>query len=154
MNDSLRVQLRPSRTLAVALAVGHLLALVAAATGLPSAAASLVVLGLALSLYHHLRLAMHRSALAVAALTLSADGRFAVADPAGGWLPAELRHSAVPAAWLTVLAARDRTGRSRTAVILPDAVDPEAFRRLRVWLRWRMTSPARGREGANTDGPG
>jgi toxin CptA len=154
LNDSLRVQLRPSRTLAAALAVGHLLALGAAATGLPGAAASLVVLGLGLSLFHHLRLAMHRSALAVAALTLSADGRCAVADPAGAWLPAELTHSAVPAAWLAVLGARDNAGRSRTAVILPDAVDPEAFRRLRVWLRWRMTSLANGREGANTDGPG
>jgi len=154
LNDSLRVQLRPSRTLATALAVGHLLALGAAATGLPGAAASLVVLGVGLSLFHHLRLAMHRSSLAVVGLVLSADGRFAVADPAGTWLPAVLRHSAVPAAWLAVLDARDNAGRSRTAVILPDAVDPEAFRRLRVWLRWRMTSLANGREGANTNGPG
>jgi toxin CptA len=154
LNDSLRVQLRPSRTLATALAVGHLLALVAAVTGLPGAAASLVVLGLGLSLRHHLRLAMHRSPLAVAGLDLSSDGRCAVADPAGAWLPAELRHSAVPAAWLAVLAARDHAGRSRTAVILPDAADPEGFRRLRVWLKWRMTSPADGRKGANSDGPG
>ena len=154
MNDSLRVQLRPSRTLTGALVVGHLLAAGAAATGLPSAAAALVVLGLGLSLLHQLRLATHRSALAVAALDLASDGRVAVADPAGAWLSAELRHSAVPAVWLALLAARDTAGRSRTAVILPDAVDPEAFRRLRVWLRWRMTSPARGREGAHADGPG
>jgi toxin CptA len=154
LNDSLRVQLRPSRTLAIALAAGHLLALVAAATGLPSAAATLVALGLGLSLFHHLRLAMHRSALAVAGLALSADGHFAVADPAGAWLTAELRHSAVPAAWLAILAARDQTGRSRTAVILPDAADPEGFRRLRVWLKWRFTSLADGREGANGDVPG
>jgi len=154
LNDSLRVQLRPSRTLTGALALGHLLAVGAAATGLPSAAAALVVFGLGLSLFHHLRLAMHRSALAVAALALSADGRFAVADPAGAWLPAELRHSAVPAAWLAVLAARDHTGRSRTAVILPDAADPEDFRRLRVWLKWRISSPADGRVGANSDVPG
>jgi hypothetical protein len=153
LNDSLRVQLRPSRTLAAALAVGHVLALVAAATGLPSAAAcSWPRLGL--SLFHHLRLAMHRSALAVAGVALSADGRFALADPAGAWLPAELRHSAVPAAWLAVLAARDHTGRSRTAVILPDAADPEGFRRLRVWLRWRIASLADGREGAISDVPG
>jgi toxin CptA len=154
LNDSLRVQLRPSRTLAAALAVGHLLALIAAVTSLPSAAAALVVLGLGLSLFHHLRLAMHRSALAVAGLDLAADGRFAVANPAGAWVAAELRHSAVPAAWLAVLAARDNAGRSRTAVILPDAVDPEAFRRLRVWLRWRMPTLINGREGANNDVPG
>jgi toxin CptA len=154
LNDSLRVQLRPSRTLVIALAIGHLLALVAAATGLPAAAATLVVLGLGLSLFHHLRLAIHRSALAVAGLTFSADGRFAVADPAGAWLSADLRHFAVPAAWLAVLAARDYAGRSRTAVVLPDAADPEEFRRLRVWLKWRTTSPIGGRNGANNDGPG
>jgi len=153
LNDWLRVQLRPSRTLAIALVVGHLLALIAAVIGLPSAAAWLVVLGLGLSLFHHLRLAIHRSALAVAALALSADGRFALADPAGAWLSAELRHSAVPAAWLAVLTARDHTGRSRTAVILPDAADPEDFRRLRVWLKWRITSLADGRDGANSDVP-
>jgi toxin CptA len=154
LNDWLRVQLRPSRTLAIALAVGHLLALIAATIGLPTAAASLVVLGLGLSLFHHLRLAIHRSALAVAALAFSADGRFAVADPAGAWVPAELRHGAVPAAWLAVLAARDHAGRSRTTVILPDAADPEDFRRLRVWLKWRISSPADGRDGAITNGPG
>ena len=149
MNDSLRVQLRPSRALASALAIGHLLALVAAVTGLPREAASLVVLGLVLSLLHHLRLALHRSALAIARLDFSSDGRFAVADPAGAWLPAELRHSAVPAGWLAVLTVRDHAGRSRTTVILPDAADPEAFRRLRVWLKWRMTPLPNGRDGAN-----
>jgi len=53
-----------------------------------------------------------------------------------------------------VLAARDHTGRSRTAVILPDAADPEDFRRLRVWLKWRISSPADRRVGANSDVPG
>jgi toxin CptA len=154
LNDSLRVQLRPSWALATALAVGHLLALVAAVTALPREAALFVVLGLGLSLLHHLRLAMHRSALAVAGLDLSADGRVAVANPAGVWLGAEVRHSAVPASWLAVLAARDDAGRSRTTVILPDAADPEAFRRLRVWLKWRMTPPANGPERANSHAPG
>ncbi len=154
MNDSLRVQLRPSRALATALAVGHLLALVAAVTGLPGEAAALVVVGLALSLLHHLRLALHQSALAVAGLDFAMDGRFAVANPAGVWLAAELRHSAVPASWLAVLTARDHAGRSRTTVILPDAADPEAFRRLRVWLKWRMTPPVSGREQANGRAPG
>ena len=154
MNDSLRVQLRPSRTLAAALAAGHLLALLAAATSLPAAPGSLVVVGLGLSLIHHLRLAMHRSDRAVRGLSFAADGRFAVADPTGGWLPAELRHCAVPAAWLAVVTARDDAGRSRAAVILPDAADPEGFRRLRVWLKWRLKAPAGGTEGASSDAPG
>lgn len=154
MNDSLRVQLRPSRTLAAALVVGHLFTRVTAATGLPSAGASRVALGLGLSLFHHLRGALHGSARAVAGRALSADGRFAVADPAGAGLPAALRRSAVPATWLAVLAVRERMGRSRAAVILPDAADPEGFRGLRVGHTWRITFQADAREGANSDVPG
>jgi hypothetical protein len=37
--------------------------------------------------------------------------------------------------------ARDANGRSRAAVILPDAADAEDFRRLRVWLKWRVAAP-------------
>lgn len=138
MNDIVRLQLGPSRALAAIVATGHLLALAAAAIGLPPAAAAVVAAGLGLSVFHHLRLATHRSALAVAGLEFSAAGRFAVADPAGTWLPAEVRRAAVPAGWLAVVAARDAHGRSRSAVILPDAAEPEAFRRLRVWLKWRV----------------
>jgi toxin CptA len=138
LNASLRVQLRPSRALAAMVGVAHLAALAAAATGLPPVAAALVAAGLGLSAVHHLRLAMHRSALAIAALEFSPAGHFALGDPSGAWLPAELRRVAVPAGWLAVLAARDADGRSRSAVILPDSADPDAFRRLRVWLKWRV----------------
>jgi toxin CptA len=138
LNDSLRVQLQPSRTLATPLACGHLLALAAVATGLPPVAAALAAVGLGLSAFHHLRLAMHRSPLAAAGLEFSSAGGCALRDPGGLWLPAEVRHVAVPAGWLAVLVARDANGRSRAAVILPDASDAEDFRRLRVWLKWRV----------------
>ena len=144
MNDSLRVRLQPSRALAAILAFGHLLALAAVATGLPPAAASVVAVGLGLSAFHHLRLAMHRSPLAVAELEFSSAGGFALSDPGGRWLAAEVRRVAVPAGWLAVLAARDAYGRSRSAVILPDGADAEDFRRLRVWLKWRVATPEIG----------
>jgi hypothetical protein len=121
--------------------IGHLLALAAAATSLPTSAAALAAVGLALSAVHHFRLAMHRSPLAIAGLEFSPAGHFALADPSGAWLPAEMRRAAVPASWLAVLTARDANGRSRSAVIFPDAVDPDAFRRLRVWLKWRVAAP-------------
>jgi toxin CptA len=126
--------------LVATLALGHLVALVAAATGLPPVAASVVAVGLGLSAFHHLRLALHWSALAVAGIEFSVAGRFALADPGGVWLTAEVRRVAVPAGWLAVLAARDANGRARSAVILPDAAEPDAFRRLRVWLKWRAAS--------------
>ncbi|MDT8363217.1 MAG: protein YgfX [Nitrosomonas sp.] len=42
------------------------------------------------------------------------------------------------APYLTVLSLKtNRIFRRRTVVILPDSVDPESFRQLRVWLRWK-----------------
>jgi hypothetical protein len=98
---------------------GHLLALAAAATGLPAGAAAVAAVG----------------------IEFSPAGHLALADPSGTWLSAEMRRAAVPAGWLAVLTARDANGRSRSAVILPDAIEPEAFRRLRVWLKWRDAAP-------------
>jgi len=37
-------------------------------------------------------------------------------------------------------------------VILPDALDPEPFRRLRVMLRWRVTPATRSLQEADGDG--
>jgi toxin CptA len=150
LRDALRVRLRPSRTLTAALAAGHAVALAAAAAGLPLPAAVVVAAGLGLSAIHHLRLAAHRAPLAVVQLELAADGRLALADPSGNWLPAELRRAAVPSAWLALVVARDAAGRWRSAVVLPDAADADAFRRLRVWLKWR-TSPSDPTEGGAND---
>jgi hypothetical protein len=148
LNESLQVELRPSRALAAALGLGHLAALAAAVIGLPAPAAALVACGLGLSAAHHLRIATHRSGRAVAGLAFGADGGVALADPAGAWLPAKLRRCAAPTGWLAVVSARDQAGRLRTVVVLPDAADPDAFRRLRVWLRWRAESSAAGARDA------
>jgi toxin CptA len=152
LSESLRVQLRPSRALAIAIVVGHLLALAAALAGLPPAGAGFATAGLALSLAHYWRWATQRAPSSVTALELWSDGRLAVAGPAGAWSPAELRHAAVPAGWLAILTARDGSGSSRSAVILPDALDPEPFRRLRVMLRWRATLEIGSLQEANDDG--
>ncbi len=145
MNASLRVQLRPSKALALAVGAGHALALAAAGAGLPPVAGAFAAAGLVLSLVHYWRWATQRVPSSVAAIEIWPDGRLAIAGPAAAWRPAALRHAAVPAAWLTVLVARDDAGDSRCAVILPDALDPDAFRRLRVLLKWRAapdgTSP-------------
>jgi len=51
---------------------------------------------------------------------------------------------------LTVLTVLPQGARlARSIVLLPDSVDPESFRRLRVWLRWghasfRGNAPGRG----------
>jgi toxin CptA len=142
LTTTLRVWLRPSRTLAAALAAAHVVALAAALLALPAAAAAVVAAGVVLSAVAHLRLALHRAPRAVAGLEVTADGQFAVADPAGTWSTARLRSVAVPVPWLAVVTARDALGQRRSAVVLPDALDRDAFRRLRVWLRWGLAGGA------------
>jgi len=137
LNERLRVRLGPSRWLAAAVLAGHAAALAAAAAALPVPAAGIVAAGLALSAVEHVRRALLRSPLAIAEFELEADGRVAVAEPAGHWAAARVLDAAVPAPWLAVVVLRDALDRRRTAIVLPDAVEADAFRRLRVWLRWR-----------------
>jgi hypothetical protein len=141
LSDRLRVQLGPSRRLAATVIVAHVAALGAAVAGLPPPAAAIVAAGLAASAVEHVRRALLRSPVAVAALELDAAGGVVVAGPGGDWLPARLTSAAVPLPWLAVLSLRDALGRRRTAVVLPDSLAPEPFRRLRVWVRWRPPGP-------------
>jgi toxin CptA len=140
LSARLQVRLGPSRRLAAAVLGAHAAALGAALVALPAAAGAIVAAGLALSAFEHVRRALHRSPLAIAGLELGPDGAIAVAGPLDAWAPAEVLSAAVPAPWLAVLVVRDGRGRRRSAVVLADGVEPDAFRRLRVWLRWR--SPA------------
>jgi hypothetical protein len=149
LNDRLRVRLGPSRWLAATVIVAHAIAVAAAAASLPAPAAAIVAAGLLASAIEHVRRALHRSPLAVAELELGAGGGVAVAGPASDWLPARLVDAAVPASWVAVVGLRDALGRRRTAVVLPDAIEPEPFRRLRVWLRWRPPAAAGGEPGNN-----
>lgn len=137
MNGTHRVALRPSPALAIGVGAAHAAAVFGAAMGLAPAAAAIAGAGLALSAVHHLRLALHRSPAAIAGLEFGSDGRFAVAGPAGDWSEATVVAATVPARWLAVLVAYDATRTRRSAVVVPGSVDPESFRRLRVWLRWR-----------------
>jgi hypothetical protein len=143
----LRVELGPSRWLAAAVIVAHAGATAAALAGLPAPAAALVAAGLAISATEHCRRALLRSPLAIAALELDDGGAAAVAGPARDWSAARLLDAAVPAPWLAVVRLRDALGRRRTAVVLPDALSPESFRRLRVWLRWRPAGTAAAQSG-------
>jgi hypothetical protein len=132
-----RVTLRPSRAVTFGVATAHAGALAGAALGLPPLAAAVAGAGLLVSAFHHLRLVRHRTPAAIAAIEFGADGRFAIAGPAGDWRDARLVATAVLASWLAVLVARDATGAWRSTLVVPDAADADGFRRLRTWLRWR-----------------
>jgi hypothetical protein len=133
--------------LAAAIALAHLAAAVAALVALPGPAAAVVGAGVALSAVVQLRAALQRAPEAVTGLELTADGGVAVAGPTGEWMAARLGTAAVPAPWLAIATLRDGAGRRRPVVVLPDALDREAFRRLRVWLRW---APVPGPTGTDS----
>lgn len=69
-------------------------------------------------------------------IELDHAGKLWLATRNGMRYPAQVQGSTLVTAGLTVLNLKLEYGRA-SCVILPDAVDAEAFRRLRVWLRWR-----------------
>ena len=143
MNGTRRVVLRPSRGVAIAVAAAHAAGAIGAVVGLPPLAAALAAAGVALSAAHQLRVVLHRAGAAIVAVEFAVDGRCAVAGPDGEWRDARVVAAAVPASWLAVFGARDSTRATRAAVVVADSVDPDAFRRLRVWLRWGLPPAAR-----------
>lgn len=74
------------------------------------------------------------------ALRLDADCHCEFQTRAGAWHEATLLGSSFAAPYLTVLNLKPAGGRLvKHLVILPDAVNAEEFRRLRVWLKWRCS---------------
>ncbi len=66
------------------------------------------------------------------------SGRIEVESANGTRFTGGLREGSFVAPWLTIVRWRPDGSRfSRTILVAPDAVDPDAFRRLRVLLRWR-----------------
>jgi len=73
-------------------------------------------------------------------LRLDADCRCEFQTRTGAWHEAALLGSSFVAPYLTVLNLKPAGGRLvKHLVILPDAVNAEDFRRLRVWLKWRCS---------------
>lgn len=74
------------------------------------------------------------------ALRLDADCRCEFQTRTGAWHEAALLGSSFISPYLTVLNLKPAGGRLvKYLVILPDTVDAEDFRRLRVWLKWRCS---------------
>ncbi len=136
----LEMNLASSRTLAGILVSAHAAsALLLGLTGLPwmgkIAALPVFLASLALSLRRH---AWRLSPSAVVGVRLDPECRTVFRRLDGKTLEGTLLGSSFVSPWLTVLNLRPE-GRWRTVslVILPDAVEREAFRQLRVLLRWK-----------------
>lgn len=142
-----RISLGSSRTLTALLSATHLGVLALFwLTDIPwwlkGAVLPLFMASLALSLRGH---AWRTSSATVVALEVHDDchGVFLLRN--GQELGGRLLGSSFVAPWLTVINLRpEGSWRARHAVMLPDAVEAEAFRRLRVMLRWKCAQAKPG----------
>lgn len=141
----LRISIRRSPVLALMLTALHgaALALLLAAA-MPIWVDALSALAILASAVHAVSLhAWQATPRAIVGLEISEDCRAWLIDRTDTAQPAELLPSSVVMPWLTVLNFREPGKRwPRALVIVPDRVDADPYRRLRVWLRWRCRSGA------------
>lgn len=136
----LRLALSPSPLLGWLLAGLHGIALgLALAMPLPAWARAVLGAAIVASAVHAILLhALNRLRHSLVELEISDDCRVAVFDRDGEEHAVELLPSSVVTPWLTLLNLRQAPRRwPRTLLIVPDRVDAEPYRRLRVLLRWR-----------------
>jgi toxin CptA len=144
---SLIVALRPSRRLAWLLGLAHLAAGTAVAVLVPLWVAIPLVLALAAhGVTQAARVALLRGADSVVAVEARRASGIPFRTRDGAWHEGRLLGSSYVSPWLTILDLRPAGARGlRHVVIVPDAVDPDDFRRLRVWLRWGRHDAAASR---------
>jgi len=136
----LNVSLKASRVLAALLVAMHavgavLLWILPLAPWLKAAATSVLLASL---MFYLRRDALRSLARSVTALSLNSECGCAIQSVRGEWLETKLLGSSFVSPYLTVLNLSPHGAwRARHVVIFPDAVDPEAFRQLRVLLKWK-----------------
>jgi toxin CptA len=83
-----------------------------------------------------LRTAALRAPVAIVALEVTEGGRVSFRTRQGEWRECELLGSSYVSPYLTILNLEPPGARVRHAVLVPDNVEAQDFRRLRTWLRW------------------
>jgi len=139
LTQTLTVFLRPSRALALALTVVAGAALACVWISLPRLAFPPVAAGIALAWAWHLTLALHWRSAAMRTLELNATGGARCQDGLGQWHEAEILPGSYVSRWLIVVVLGAGGRRRHSLVLLPDCAAAEELRRLRVWLRWRLS---------------
>ena len=82
--------------------------------------------------------ALLRAPDAVLGLEITSDDKLSIQTRRGGWIECEALGSTYVISFLTILNLKGiDSGRTMRAVILPDSLDADDFRKLRVWLRWK-----------------
>ena len=140
----LRIEIRRSRWLLLLLGLAHAAALaLAISAGLPAWAKLMMVALVSVSGIHSIALhALQALSRSTCALEISDDCAVQARDGGGEWWNAQLLPSTFVTPWLTILNLHiDGKRLPRHVILLPDRVDADQFRRLRVWLRWRCGTP-------------
>jgi toxin CptA len=139
-----RANFRPSLQLAIVVALSHAAAAALSFTidlwqPLRLGLLACIAASLAYALYGP---ALLRTRNSIVAAVLKDDG-FLIQTGRGTWHAAVLQDSSFVAPYLTILNVQIPGWRfTRHIVILPDRMDAETFRQLRVWLRWRKEEDA------------
>jgi hypothetical protein len=115
----------------------HAAAAATAMVFLPASAAVPVIAGLVGTAWVGVSGALVRGRYAVREVELRADGTAAYVDGDGEWHEATVAGAATLGHSLAALRLR-AAGMQRAVVLVPGAADPDAFRRARVWTRWRL----------------
>ncbi len=130
--------LQPSRYLAAVLIAAHGVTLaVLLPLALPLWAKAALAALILFSLMHHLRRDAWLSAPSSrVALTLEGD-RVVLSTRGGEQMAGQMLHDSLVTPFITVLNVLPQGAHfARSVVILPDTLDAESFRQLRVWLKW------------------
>ncbi|GAB7563327.1 hypothetical protein LG202_13660 [Methylobacillus methanolivorans] len=90
----------------------------------------------AVTMWHIRRDAWQMHPISPLIIELTRDGKLWLTIRNGTRHAAQVQYSSLVTAKLTVLNLKLEHGKA-TCLITSDAVDPDEFRRLRVWLRWR-----------------
>ena len=146
MNRPLRLRLRSSPRLAAVLLAAHVAAAAALwASLLPVALSIAGSMAVAASAAWSMRGHAFRSApSSVVELELYEDCTLSAGTVDGRWVRCRLIGSSFVSRVLTVLNLRSEDAWGvRSVLISADAVEPDAFRRLRVWLQWRCAGRMR-----------
>lgn len=135
----LRIPVVPSVQLAVALVAAHLVAAVLLwIVPLAVPVQALLTLALVASLVHFMAHdALLRAQHSIVTLEIR-DEAVSLQIRNGDWMEGEVLGSSTVTALITIVNFRPRgQWRLRHVILVPDNVNPDDFRRLRTWLRWK-----------------
>lgn len=136
----LQIALRPSWVLTAILAAAHGGAIaVVVAVGMPLWLQLIAIAALVVNFAFEVRRsALLRSPDAVVAIEIASDDALSIQTRRGDWIECEALGSTYVTSFLSILNLKEHGGGARRAVVLPDSIDAEDFRKLRVWLRWKQ----------------